>query len=191
VKNIIKIDSSEIDYYFQKIKKDYVNYFFGIKSLAIIFIQFILAFSLVFPLITDDNYLKIITYTDGVEQVAYKKYYLFVIIGFIVLLYSIYGLYKNQKDKSAAEKLFSDKLDELKEVNSEIEYRLKEEELEFSSKVQNWSKNWNSLNYYKTDNQFLKIYSLDYHKSYPEIIIPLKFIEENQLVWLEKRLAKK
>jgi hypothetical protein len=191
VKNIIKIDSSEIDCYFQKIKKDYVNYFFGIKSLAIILIQFILAFSLVLPLFTDDNYLKIIKYTDGVEQVAYKKYYLFVIIGFIVLLYSIYGLYKNQKDKSAAEKLFSDKLDELKEVNSEIEYRLKEEELEFSSKVQNWSKNWNSLNYYKTDNQFLKIYSLDYHKSYPEIIIPLKFIEENQLVWLEKRLAKK
>ncbi|GGI56461.1 hypothetical protein [Winogradskyella haliclonae] len=191
MKNVIKIASSEIDYYFIEREKNYVNHFFGIKSLTPIIIEFILAISFIYPLFTGDNYIKSIVFIDETKQVFYKKYYFFIIIGIVFLLHSIYGFYKNRRERSIVKKLFRDKLDELKEVNSEIEFKLNDEELELSSKIKNWSRNWKSFDYYKTDTQYLKIYSINYHKSYPEIIIPLKYVEEDQIVWLEKRLAKK
>jgi hypothetical protein len=187
----IKIEILDIDSYYRKMEKYFLQHFYSNKTLIPILIFFGIGIFLLISGFLSGYDLEIMTLKNGQEEITRKNYGISIGIGCGLILYSILKFIDNRKSKKATELLYSIKRSREKKVNNKVEFTISENEISYASNLHSWSKKWEFYDYYKMTNDNLNLYSNSYNSGFPELVIPLNKLNSEQIELLNKHISGK
>ncbi|WP_405377573.1 hypothetical protein [Nonlabens sp. Asnod3-A02] len=187
----IKIEILDIDSYYRKMEKYFLQHFYSNKTLIPLLIYFGIGISLLISGISNGFDLEVTTFKNGEEETTLKNYGIFIGIGCGLILYSILKFVDYRKSKKASELLFSIKRNREKKANNKVEFTISENEINYASNLHSWSKKWEFYDYYKMTKENLNLYSNSYNSAFPELVIPLNDLNSEQIELLNKYISGK
>lgn len=187
----IKIEILDIDGYYRKMEKYFLQHFYSNKTLIPILIFFGIGIFLLISGFLSGYDLEIMTLKNGQEEITRKNYGISIGIGCGLILYSILKFIDNRKSKKATELLYSVKRNREKKANNKIEFTISENEISYKSNLHSWSKKWEFYDYYKMTKENLNLYSNSYYSGFPELVIPLNELNSEQIELLNKYISGK
>ncbi|WP_327017897.1 hypothetical protein [Croceibacter atlanticus] len=187
----IKIEILDIDNYYKKMEKQFLQHFYSNKRLIPLLIYFGIGISLLISGISNGYDLEVTTFKNGEEETTLKNYGIFIGIGCGLILYSILKFLDNRKSKKATELQYSIKRNREKKANNKIEFRISENEISYTSNLHSWSKKWEFYDYYKMTKDNLNLYSNSFYSGFPELVIPIYELNLEQTELLNKHISGK
>lgn len=187
----IKIEILDIDSYYRKMEKYFLQHFYSNKRMIPLLIYFGIGLSLLISGIFNGYDLEVTTFKNGEEETTLKNYEIFIGIGCGLMLYSILKFLDIIKSKKATKVLYSIKRNKEKKANNKVEFTISENKISYSSNLHSWSKKWEFYDYYKMTNENLNLYSNSYYSSFPELVIPLNELNSEQIKLLKKHISGK
>ena len=191
MEHLIKIKILDIDSYYKQMEKYFIQHFYSNKKLIPLLIFLGIGIFLLVSGFFSGYDLEMTTFKNGEEETILKNYGISIGIGCGLILYAILKFLDNRKSKNATKQLYNIKRNKEKRVNKKVEFELSENGINFSSSLNNWNKKWEYYDYFKITKSNLNLYSNSYYSGFPELIIPLKALNSEQIELLNKYISEK
>ena len=131
------------------------------------------------------------TVTNGQESVTYVDFGIAFGVGCGLLLYATLRFFDLRKSKKATEHLFDIKRNKEKQANSKIAFTFSESDISYSSSLHHWSKKWEAYDFFKIIDHTLLLFASTTHSVFPELVIPLTDLNEQQIALLKSYIVEK
>ncbi|ARN77035.1 hypothetical protein BST97_02915 [Nonlabens spongiae] len=138
----IKIEITDIDAFYRKAEKHFVQNFYSSKNLTRILLFAGLGLVLVIYGLWAEQASELTTVNHGQESVTYVDFGIAFGLGIGFLLYATLNFLDLRKSKKATEQLFELKRNREKKVNDKITFTFSESHISYSSSLHHWSKKW-------------------------------------------------
>ena len=187
----IKIEITDIYSFYRRFEKFYLQNFYGIKNLTRILLFAGLGLILVvYGLWTEyDSELTIVN--NGQESVTYVDLGIAFGLGCGFLLYATLNFLDLRKSKKATEQLFELKRSKEKKANDKIAFTFSESHISYSSSLHHWTKKWEAYDFFKIKDNDLLLFARTTHAAFPELVIPLTNLNEQQIAQLKSYIGDK
>ncbi len=176
----IQIEIEEIKDYYEKKEKMYYSHFFSFKQTLPFLILLLIGLFLLFNGIFEQYDLKREVYKNGKENVTLINFSVSLGIGLGLVIFSIlknFELWKSKKNYKSLTKL---KRNKIENQVSHLKFEITKENVFLKSNLTERRISWLYFDFFKTDGNFLSLYSYHYSNDLPELLLPLESLTEEE-----------
>ncbi len=185
----IKKEITDIDGFYRRFEKYYLQHFYSARNLNRILMFAGLGLILIVYGLWVEYGSELTTVNNGQESVTYIDFGIAFGLGCGFLLYATLNFLDLRKSKKATEQFFELKRNREKKLNDMIAFTFSESHISYSSSMHHWSKKWEAYDFFKIKDHSLLLFARTTHAAFPELVVPLTSLNEQQFELLKRYIS--